>query len=201
MSRTRQPMGSNSFQTTTESSQDSSTARIPTTLRLRAEEAPTDTSEATSSSRRIRWSEDVVDNEGMGKKSSKGMDLIYLFLSTLITPRNQQQSNPPPVCCIYHKARPVGESSSEESSSSSSESDSESEDDRRTARVNRARHTHSHGGREQHASHPGEGCCPEDHGSKPKRNRRKPSPNAYEKMPKPSKNQNQNQSQNHARGT
>ncbi|KAJ6142588.1 hypothetical protein N7471_002041 [Penicillium samsonianum] len=176
MSRTRQPMGSNSFQTTTESSQDSSTARIPTTLRLRAEEAPTDTSEATSSSRRIRWSEDVVDNEGMGKKSSK-------------------------VCCIYHKARPVGESSSEESSSSSSESDSESEDDRRTARVNRARHTHSHGGREQHASHPGEGCCPEDHGSKPKRNRRKPSPNAYEKMPKPSKNQNQNQSQNHARGT
>ncbi|KAJ5458940.1 hypothetical protein N7530_010884 [Penicillium desertorum] len=177
MSRTRQPMASNLFQTTTESPQDSPTAHIPTTLRLRAEEAPTDTSEATSSSRRIRWSEDVVDNEGMGKKSSK-------------------------VCCIYHKARPVGESSSEESSSSSSESDSESEDDRRTARVNRARHTHSHnGGREpgEHASHPDEGCCPEDHGSKPKRNRRKPSPNAYEKMPKPSKNPKQNQ--NHARGT
>ncbi|KAJ5186671.1 hypothetical protein N7449_011435 [Penicillium cf. viridicatum] len=178
MSRTRQPMGSNSFRTTTESSQDSTT-HIPT-LRLRAEEAPTDTSEATSSSRRIRWSEDVVDNEGMGKKSSK-------------------------VCCIYHKARPVGESSSEESSSSSSESDSESEDDRRTARVNRARHTHSHnGGRDphgehEHASHPDQGCCPEDQKSKPKRNRRKPSPNAYEKMPKSSRNQNQNQ--HHARGT
>ncbi|CAI7582530.1 unnamed protein product [Penicillium glandicola] len=178
MSRTRQPMASNSFQTTTESLQDSSATRIPTTLRLRAEEAPTDTSEETSSSRRIRWSEDVVDNEGMGKKSSK-------------------------VCCIYHKARPVGESSSEESSSSSSESDSESEDDRRTARVNRARHTHSrNGGREphsEHASHSDEGCYPEDHSSKPKRKHRKPSPNAYEKMPKPSKNQNQNQS--HARGT
>lgn len=79
MSRTRQPMGSNLFQTTTESPQDSSTAHIPPTLRLRAEEAPTDASEATSSSRRIRWSEDVVDNEGMGKKSSKGMVLIYPF--------------------------------------------------------------------------------------------------------------------------
>ncbi|KAJ5159217.1 uncharacterized protein N7500_008868 [Penicillium coprophilum] len=174
MSRTRQP-ASNSFQTATETAQDSLTARIPATLRLRAEEAPTDTSEETSSSRRIRWSEDVVDNEGLGKKSSK-------------------------VCCIYHKARPVGESSSEESSSSSSESDSESEDDRRTARVNRARHTHSHNGAHgDHTSHPDEGCRPEDHRSKPKTKRRKPSPNAYEKMPKPSKNQNQNQI--HARGT
>jgi protein phosphatase 1 regulatory subunit 11 len=25
--------------------------------------------------RRIQWAEDVVDNEGMGKKSSKGMDI------------------------------------------------------------------------------------------------------------------------------
>jgi Protein phosphatase inhibitor. len=88
MSRTRQPMGPNSFQTTAVSSQDS-TAHIPT-LRLRAE-APTDTSEATSSSRRIRWSEDVVDNEGMGKKSSKGMDLFYLFDLPPIHPRKQQR--------------------------------------------------------------------------------------------------------------
>jgi hypothetical protein len=95
MSRTRQPMASNLFQTTTESPQDSPTAHIPTTLRLRAEEAPTDTSEATSSSRRIRWSEDVVDNEGMGKKSSKGMVLIYVFSFTPIILRNQQQSNRP----------------------------------------------------------------------------------------------------------
>ena len=95
MSRTRQPMVSNPFQTTTESPQDSSTVHIPTTLRLRAEEAPTDTSEATSPSRRIRWSEDVVDNEGMGKKSSKGMDLICLFSFTPIIICNQQQSNHP----------------------------------------------------------------------------------------------------------
>lgn len=94
MSRTRQPIASNSFQTTTESS-DSSTAHFPPTLRLRAEEA-TDTSEATSSSRRIRWSEDVIDNEGMGKKSSKGKDIIHLHLFHLpaMTPQNhQQQSN------------------------------------------------------------------------------------------------------------
>jgi protein phosphatase 1 regulatory subunit 11 len=77
MSRTRPTP--NPFQTTTETAQESLAARIPATLRLRAEEAPTDTREDTSSSRRIRWSEDVVDNEGMGRKSSKGMYLIYLF--------------------------------------------------------------------------------------------------------------------------
>ena len=38
----------------------------PTTLRLRAEAEP-------SEGRRIQWAEDVIDNEGMGKKSSKGM--------------------------------------------------------------------------------------------------------------------------------
>ncbi|KAJ5466853.1 hypothetical protein N7475_004605 [Penicillium sp. IBT 31633x] len=168
MSRTRQPMASNSTQTTTES-RDSSITRVPTTLRLRAEEAPTSTSEETSSARRIRWSEDVVDNEGMGKKSSK-------------------------VCCIYHKARPVGESSSEESSSSSSD-DSDSEDDRRNARANRAHHSHNRG-REPHGD---DACCSKDHSSKPRSKRRKPSPNAYEKMPKPSKNQTQNQ--NLPRGT
>ncbi|CAG8188331.1 unnamed protein product [Penicillium olsonii] len=152
MSRTRQPQ---TPQTTTESQEE--TVPISTTLRLRAEEAP----EATSSSRRIRWSEDVVDNEGMGKKSSK-------------------------VCCIYHKTRPVGESSSEDSSSSSdSDSDSDSEDDRRTARMKSRRtspHDHDH-------EHDHDKDCSNDHDHpKPKKAKRKPSPNAYEKMPKPSKN-------------
>ncbi|KAI0091165.1 phosphatase inhibitor-domain-containing protein [Irpex rosettiformis] len=50
---------------------------------------------------RVVWREDVVDNEGAGKKSSK-------------------------ICCIYHKPRPYDESSSE-SSSSSSDSDSDSD--------------------------------------------------------------------------
>ncbi|KAJ5583693.1 hypothetical protein N7535_002313 [Penicillium sp. DV-2018c] len=169
MSRTRQPMVSSSFQTV---EPRESSARLPATLRLRAEGAPTHTGDETSSSRRIRWSEDVVDNEGMGKKSSK-------------------------VCCIYHKARPVGESSSEESSSSSSDNDSDSEDERRKARSDVARRTRGRG-RELHSEHtsqPGEECCSESHGPKQKTNRRKPSPNAYEKMPKSSKKQNQNRPQ------
>ncbi|EMD31466.1 hypothetical protein CERSUDRAFT_119686 [Gelatoporia subvermispora B] len=53
---------------------------------------------------RVVWREDVVDNEGAGKKSSK-------------------------ICCIYHKPRKFDESSSEESSDSDSDSDSHSECD------------------------------------------------------------------------
>lgn len=69
MSRTRQ-LGANSHLQTSTESRDSSTARLSGTLRLRGEETR-HTSEP-SPARRIRWSEDVVDNEGMGKKSSKG---------------------------------------------------------------------------------------------------------------------------------
>jgi len=43
--------------------------------------------------RNLKWSEEVVDNEGLGKKKSNK-------------------------CCIYHKSRAFGESSSEESCSS-----------------------------------------------------------------------------------
>jgi len=67
------------------------------TLRLRAEPSPTP-------SRRIQWAEDVVDNEGMGKKSSK-------------------------VCCIYHKPTEPGDSDSDSDCSSSSDSDSDNEPD------------------------------------------------------------------------
>ncbi|KAK4496497.1 hypothetical protein PRZ48_012477 [Zasmidium cellare] len=71
---------------------DSSGPSIPSaTLRLRAEPEP---------QRRIQWAEDVIDNEGMGKKSSK-------------------------VCCIYHKPNEPGDSDSESDSSSSDDSDSE----------------------------------------------------------------------------
>jgi protein phosphatase 1 regulatory subunit 11 len=123
------------------------------TLRLRAEPAE---------ERHIQWAADVIDNEGMGKKSSK-------------------------VCCIYHKPRAVDESSDESSSDSSSDSDSDSEPDNSRAHPiggrrggqPRGRHVHKHGNEHNH-----------DHGqgpSKPqphRRPRRKPSPNAYEKMPK-----------------
>ncbi|KAH8074807.1 phosphatase inhibitor-domain-containing protein [Cristinia sonorae] len=46
---------------------------------------------------RVVWSEDTVDNEGAGKKSSK-------------------------ICCVYHKPKRFDESSSDESSESESDS-------------------------------------------------------------------------------
>ncbi|CAI6338218.1 unnamed protein product [Periconia digitata] len=135
------------------------------TLRLRATEP--------AERRHIQWAEDVVDNEGMGKKSSK-------------------------VCCIYHKPREVGESSDESSSDSSSSDESDSEPDNSTARPAGGRrggpsrgrrqrpephnHDHEHDGEGEcdHPPHGDEGSAPK----KPRRQRRKPSPNAYEKMPK-----------------
>ncbi|CAG8959759.1 hypothetical protein HYFRA_00001666 [Hymenoscyphus fraxineus] len=58
---------------------------------------------------RISWAEDVVDNEGLGRKKSK-------------------------VCCIYHAPRGIDESSDESSSGSSSD---ESENDDGSARPSR----------------------------------------------------------------
>lgn len=174
MSRTRQPQ--NPQQATTEAQEPS--VSIPTTIRLRAEEAP----EATSSSRRIRWSEDVVDNEGMGKKSSKGTTTPRPYI-----PFSNHHDLTVPVCCIYHKARPVGESSSEESSSSS-DSDSDSEDDRRRARMKARRTRDSHPHDHDHEHEHDKDCSNDHEHPKPKKAKRKPSPNAYEKMPKPSKN-------------
>jgi len=126
------------------------------TLRLRAEP------EERTPARRIQWAEDVVDNEGMGKKSSK-------------------------VCCIYHKPREAGDASSDESSSSSSSDESDGEPDLSRAQPGRRRrqpHDHPHNehshDRDQHAaSHAGDGPP-----SKGKGKARKPSPNAYEKVPK-----------------
>ncbi|PKY00963.1 hypothetical protein P168DRAFT_313272 [Aspergillus campestris IBT 28561] len=132
-------------------------------LRLRAENASNEVeAENASSARHIRWSEDVIDNEGMGKKSSK-------------------------VCCIYHKARPVGESSSESDSSdsSSSESDSDSEVDSARRSSNAQRSTNSQDGPSNQIRR--EHTCSADHRHKRPSKRRKPSPNAYEKMPRTSK--------------
>ncbi|PWN37532.1 uncharacterized protein FA14DRAFT_15325 [Meira miltonrushii] len=54
-----------------------------------------------NTSRRVVWSEETIDNEGMGKKKSK-------------------------ICCIYHKPKAFDESSDE---SSGSDSDSQSSDE------------------------------------------------------------------------
>ena len=48
---------------------------IPQTTRLvlRAAETPREQSPLEEEEQHVKWAEDVVDNEGMGKKSSKGM--------------------------------------------------------------------------------------------------------------------------------
>ncbi|THU97230.1 hypothetical protein K435DRAFT_663012 [Dendrothele bispora CBS 962.96] len=67
-----------------ESSGEPST-RVVGSLKLRASNKKT--------RQRVGWSDDVVDNEGCGKKSSK-------------------------ICCIYHKPKPFDESSDEDDSDS-----------------------------------------------------------------------------------
>ncbi|MCJ1355388.1 MAG: Type 1 phosphatases regulator ypi1 [Icmadophila ericetorum] len=126
------------------------------TLRLRGEGAPR---------RGIRWAEDVIDNEGLGRKSSK-------------------------VCCIYHKSTAPGESSDESSSdsdSSSADSDSDSESDptpggrlNQIAKQKRCEHGHSH---DYHGHEHGAKGDKGDGGKKGGGKRRR-SPNAYEKIPK-----------------
>ncbi|PSS20449.1 hypothetical protein M430DRAFT_27494 [Amorphotheca resinae ATCC 22711] len=72
-----------------------------------------------STGRRIQWAEDVVDNEGLGRKKSK-------------------------VCCIYHAPKGIDESSDE---SSSDDDDSDSGDDgaARPTRREGSGHGHEHG--------------------------------------------------------
>lgn len=87
MSRTRQipsePASSSQLELTEEHTNTSSAIPGPATLRLRAADEPAanrpEMNEGTS--RRIRWSEDVIDNEGMGKKSSKGNPSLASGLS------------------------------------------------------------------------------------------------------------------------
>jgi len=133
-------------------------------LRLRGVHGPEmeiQTGESQPSTRRgVQWAEDVVDNEGLGRKKSK-------------------------VCCIFHKTREVGESSSEDDSSSddSDAGGSPSDDDgaarpvgargRPSARRRGRKHGHGH-------DHDNDDDCNHDHGGE----KRKPSPNAYERMPR-----------------
>ena len=100
------------------------------TLRLRGQHAPPSQPSAPSGSRnarRIQWDESVIDNEGMGKKSSK-------------------------VCCIYHKPHEPGDSESDSESPSDSDGDSSGGDDLSRARKaggskrnGRGRKAHEHG--------------------------------------------------------
>ena len=65
----------------------------------------------------VAWSEEVVDNEGCGRKKSKSTPFVHL------TPESIYLIAVSVVCCIYHKPRKFDESS-DESDSDSDVSDS-----------------------------------------------------------------------------
>lgn len=92
------------------------------------------------------------------------------------------------VCCIYHKPRAFGESSEESSSFSSSDDDS-SDGDERARWINRRRNDnpdeHNH---DQDLPNGGQPCAKHANSRRfqkqQKKKKRRPSPNAYERMPK-----------------
>ena len=116
--------------------------------------------------RRVSWDEKVIDNENMGKKSSKGTLTIMEFDTDWWL-----------VCCIYHRPRQFGESSSDESSSSSSD-DSDSENDVPSA-SRRGDLYHNH----DDLPNGGEPCERHAKSKRVEKQKRKPRPNAYERQP------------------
>lgn len=59
---------------------DQSAIRISRTLRLRGDDSNSSgINTGSAPNRHIRWGQDVVDNEGMGKKSSKGDDSFFIL--------------------------------------------------------------------------------------------------------------------------
>lgn len=92
----------------------------PQLARLRLRGAPP------ASRRRVVWDDDVVDNEGQGRKSSKsqctGKSQAFL---------DRAETIPCVVCCIYTKPRAFDESSSESSSSGSDSESDPSDHDKR----------------------------------------------------------------------
>jgi protein phosphatase 1 regulatory subunit 11 len=118
---------------------------------------------------RVAWGEDVVDNEGCGKKKSKSTSLKRLYEISIC-------QSIIAVCCIYHKPRRFDESSSEESSDSDSE--------------NECRHDHDHPS-PRHLDGSGSSSRPQlrDGSSVVARvpYEPDPEPNAYEKQPYPKK--------------
>ena len=84
-----QGAGSRGGQTQVQRSTPSTTTTAPPPLQavLRLRGAATDVERGDgegSERRRIQWAEDVIDNEGMGKKKSKGMIFISSSLSIII---------------------------------------------------------------------------------------------------------------------
>lgn len=107
-------------------------------------------------SQRVAWDEDVVDNEGCGKKKSKSEFVSHsrVLCRDLV------------VCCIYNKPRRFDESSSEDDSDSDSKSECGHIHDHSS-------HSQSAGGHQRRDSSSVSGISHEGDSG----------PNAYEKQP------------------
>lgn len=89
---------------------------------------------------RVAWDEDVIDNEGFGKKKSKSNAYFHLSKFSIESSSNCFHLRSfISVCCIYHKPRRYDESSSSDDSSSDSDSDSCSHHDHEPSG-----HNHNH---------------------------------------------------------
>lgn len=85
----------------------------PKVLRLVVQEPPSDA--------KVTWSDDTVNNEGLGRKSSKRKCFLFfvclpscvLLLHSLFCFFSSIQIG----CCIYHKVKKFGDSDSDESDS------------------------------------------------------------------------------------
>lgn len=87
----------------------------------------------------VVWSEDTIDNEGMGKKKSKSMYIQSLTRT---------------VCCIFHKKRAFDESSSESSDGSDDDVSSMDDSDNDSGNDGASRPTRSFGhGSSNHHEH------------------------------------------------
>ncbi|KAI0760973.1 phosphatase inhibitor-domain-containing protein [Trametes elegans] len=141
-----------------ETSQSEAESSTVGTLRLRG---------APRNRQRVVWREDVVDNEGAGKKKTK-------------------------ICCIYHKPKRFDESSS--SDDSSDESDSDSSCDSRVPRRRGHDHNHDH---DEHAENGGHGAATRDRkggGVVHELESDSDDVNAYERMPRRKPNKGKNKS-------
>lgn len=114
---------------------------------------------------KVRWTEDVVDNENLNKKKSK-------------------------ICCIFHPQREFGELSSDSSSDSSSSDSSSSDISDIEGEGNSNNNNNNNDTNENSNSHD---CCSHAHShshknkknekNKKKSKQRDSSPNAYERQP------------------
>lgn len=120
--------------TTTASAADGS--NTVTTVKLRSEPR-----------KLVHFSEDVVDNEHLNRKKSKGRSRVFRRDRWLLQARAQRPLVA--VCCIFKKARGFDESSSDESDGAHSGDEAERHNnayDRDPAKRNRRRrHKHAHG--------------------------------------------------------